>query len=66
MTGDGRNASDWEKPVLEGRAIAGLAITEPGAGSDVAGITTKAVRDGDSYVLNGTKLYVTSGVRAEA
>lgn len=53
------------RPVLAGDAIAALAITEPGTGSDVAGIRTRAVRDGDSYVLHGTKTFITSGVRAD-
>lgn len=52
-------------PVLRGEKIAALAITEPGAGSDVAGVQTRAVRDGDSYVLNGTKMFITSGIRAD-
>ena len=52
-------------PVLAGERIAALAISEPGAGSDVAGLTTRARRDGDRYLLTGTKLYVTSGVRAD-
>ncbi len=52
-------------PVLRGEWIAALAITEPGAGSDVANIQTRAVRDGDHYVLNGTKTFITSGQRAD-
>lgn len=52
-------------PILRGEQIAALAITEPGTGSDVAGVRTRAVRDGDSYVLNGTKTFITSGVRAD-
>lgn len=55
----------WIPPVLRGERIAALAITEPGAGSDVAGVRTKAVRDGDSYVISGSKTFITSGVRAE-
>jgi len=51
--------------VLTGEKIAALAITEPGAGSDVAGITTRAVRDGDHYVVNGSKTFITSGCRAD-
>ncbi len=51
--------------VLAGEKIAALAITEPGTGSDVAGIRTRAVRDGDHYVLSGSKLFITSGVRAD-
>jgi acyl-CoA dehydrogenase len=52
-------------PVLAGEKIAALGITEPGAGSDVAGIETKAVRDGDHYVVNGSKTFITSGCRAD-
>lgn len=52
-------------PVLAGEKIAALAITEPGAGSDVAGLATRAERRGDRYVLSGAKLYITSGVRAD-
>jgi acyl-CoA dehydrogenase len=52
-------------PTLAGEKIAALAISEPGAGSDVAGLTTRARREGDHYVLEGAKLYVTSGVRAD-
>lgn len=51
--------------VIAGRRIAALAVTEPGTGSDVAGIRTRAVRDGDHYVLNGAKMFITSGVRAD-
>jgi acyl-CoA dehydrogenase len=53
------------RPVLAGDAIISLAITEPGAGSDVGGLTTRAVRDGDDFVINGAKLYITSGTRAD-
>jgi alkylation response protein AidB-like acyl-CoA dehydrogenase len=42
-----------------------LSITEPDAGSDVAGIKTRAVRDGDEYVINGSKTYITNGHRAD-
>ena len=52
-------------PILAGDKIAALAITEPGAGSDVAGIRTRAERRGDDYILNGSKLFITSGVRAD-
>ncbi|MEE2788081.1 MAG: acyl-CoA dehydrogenase family protein [Myxococcota bacterium] len=50
---------------LRGETIMALAVTEPGAGSDVAGLKTTAVRDGDDYILNGSKLFITSGVRAD-
>lgn len=53
------------RPVLSGDKIACLGITEPGTGSDVAGVTTRAVRDGDHYVVSGAKMFITSGVRAD-
>ncbi|MCA9600169.1 MAG: acyl-CoA dehydrogenase family protein [Myxococcales bacterium] len=52
-------------PVLAGEQIAALAITEPGTGSDVAGIATKAVKSGSDYLLSGSKMFITSGVRAD-
>lgn len=52
-------------PVVRGEAIAALAITEPGGGSDVASLSTRAVRDGDHYVLDGAKTFITSGTRAD-
>lgn len=51
--------------VLAGEKIAALAITEPGGGSDVANLRTRAVRDGDHYVVNGSKTFITSGTRAD-
>ena len=47
--------------VISGEWIAGMGMTEPGAGTDVLGMTTTATRDGDSWVLNGTKTYITNG-----
>lgn len=64
----GQDASQVERfvrPVLAGRAIASLAITEPGGGSDVAALRTTAVREGDDYVVNGAKTFITSGTRAD-
>ena len=52
-------------PALAGEMVAAIAVTEPGAGSDVAGITTRAVRDGDEWVINGSKLYITNGTQAD-
>ncbi len=52
-------------PVLRGERIAALAITEPSGGSDVAALQTTAVRDGDHYVVNGEKTFITSGLRAD-
>jgi acyl-CoA dehydrogenase len=52
-------------PVLAGKKISALAITEPSGGSDVARITTTARRDDDRYVVNGSKIFITSGMRAD-
>jgi acyl-CoA dehydrogenase len=51
-------------PVLRGEAWISLGITEPGGGSDVANLQTTAVRDGDHFVVNGSKTYITGGMRA--
>ncbi|CCD92466.1 putative acyl-CoA dehydrogenase [Bradyrhizobium sp. ORS 375] len=51
--------------ILSGRKISALAITEPSGGSDVANLRTKAVRDGDHYVVSGEKTFITSGMRAD-
>ena len=48
-------------PLISGEVVGALALTEPEAGSDAVGIQTTAVRDGDDYVLNGTKLFITNG-----
>ncbi|MEU7529027.1 acyl-CoA dehydrogenase family protein [Saccharothrix sp. NPDC042600] len=53
------------RPTLEGELIGALAVTEPGGGSDVAALRTRAVRDGDHYVVNGSKTFITSGDRAD-
>src|SRR5213082_2805715 len=53
-------------PSIKGEKISCLGITEPDAGSDVAGIKTRAVRDGDEYVINGSKTFITNGHRAHA
>ncbi|MFN8226626.1 MAG: acyl-CoA dehydrogenase family protein [Mycobacterium sp.] len=53
------------RPTLAGEKIGALAITEPGGGSDVGHLRTRADRDGDCYVVNGAKTYITSGVRAD-
>jgi alkylation response protein AidB-like acyl-CoA dehydrogenase len=52
-------------PGIKGERIGCLGITEPGAGSDVAGIRTTAIRDGDEYVINGAKTFITNGARAD-
>jgi acyl-CoA dehydrogenase len=51
--------------VLAGKKIAALAITEPGGGTDVSALKTTAQRDGDTYVVNGEKVFITSGMRAD-
>jgi len=51
-------------PSIKGELISSLGITEPGAGSDVAGIRTTAKRDGDEWVINGSKTFITNGLRA--
>ncbi len=55
----------WLPRVLSGEWIAALAVTEPGTGSDVGAIRTRAVRDGDEFVVNGSKTFITSGARAD-
>ena len=62
------NAEQKEKylqRVISGELITAVGITEPGAGSDVAGIRTTARRHGDAWVLNGTKMFITNGVKAD-
>src|SRR2546426_6203810 len=51
--------------ICRGEALTAIAVTEPGGGSDVAAIRTRAARDGDSYVLNGSKMFITNGVMAD-
>jgi alkylation response protein AidB-like acyl-CoA dehydrogenase len=55
----------WAEPAIKGEKILCLGITEPDAGSDVSGIKTRAVRDGDEFVINGSKTYITNGHRAD-
>ena len=53
------------RPVIEGDRIAALGVTEPSGGSDVANLKTTAVRNGDHYIVNGSKTFITSGVKAD-
>ncbi len=55
----------WVTPGVRGEKMYCLGITEPDAGSDVAGIRTRAARDGDDWVINGSKTYITNGIRAD-
>lgn len=64
-SGDPRLIETFVKPTLRGELIGSLAITEPGGGSDVGHLRTTAVRDGDHYVVNGSKTYITSAVRGD-
>jgi citronellyl-CoA dehydrogenase len=52
-------------PAVAGEMVAAIAVTEPDAGSDVAGIKTRAVRDGDEWVINGSKIYITNAATAD-
>src|ERR1700739_2421851 len=63
--GDARLSDKFVRPTLAGELIGALAITEPGGGSDVGHLRTTARRDGDDYLVNGAKAYITSGVRAD-
>lgn len=64
-SGDERLIEKFVRPTLRGELIGSLAITEPGGGSDVGHLRTTATKDGDDYIVNGAKTYITSGVRAD-
>ena len=64
-SGDKRLIDKFVRPTLRGDMIGSLAITEPGGGSDVGHLRTTAVRDGDHFVVNGAKTYITSAVRGD-
>jgi long-chain-acyl-CoA dehydrogenase len=55
----------WLPPMASGEVIGAIAMTEPGAGSDLQGIRTTAVRDGDDWVLNGAKTFITNGIHSD-
>ncbi|WP_299674788.1 acyl-CoA dehydrogenase family protein [uncultured Tenacibaculum sp.] len=63
--GDHRIKTEYLTPSIEGKKIGCLCITEPFGGSDVAGMRTSAVKDGDNYVLNGSKTFITNGVYSD-
>ena len=52
-------------PAMRGAQVASIAVTEPDAGSDVSGIRTRAVKDGDEWVINGSKIYITNSLQAD-
>ncbi|HEY7175607.1 MAG TPA: acyl-CoA dehydrogenase family protein, partial [Micromonosporaceae bacterium] len=55
----------WLPGFCDGSIVTAIAMSEPGAGSDLAGVATSAVRDGDDYVLNGQKTFITNGEMAD-
>jgi citronellyl-CoA dehydrogenase len=55
----------WLAPAIRGELIGAIGVSEPGAGSDVAALTTRARRDGDEWVISGQKTYITNGTRAD-
>ena len=55
----------WMPGIASGDLITAIAMTEPGTGSDLAGIATTAVRDGDEYVVNGSKTFITNGINSD-
>jgi citronellyl-CoA dehydrogenase len=63
--GSKEQIEEFLKPALRGEKIVALGVSEPNAGSDVAGIQTVAKKDGDDYVINGSKTYITNGCRAD-
>ena len=63
--GDPAQIERWVRPTLAGELIGSLAVTEPDGGSDVANVRTTAKRDGDHYIVNGAKTFITSGARAD-
>ena len=63
--GSKRQLEKYLPGIMAGRTVTAVGVTEPGAGSDVAGIRTRAVHDGDAYVLNGAKMFITNGVHGD-
>jgi citronellyl-CoA dehydrogenase len=53
------------KPAISGEMVTSIAVTEPGAGSDVSAIATTATKDGDAYIISGSKTYITNGTQAD-
>jgi acyl-CoA dehydrogenase len=64
MFGSDAQKKEWLPKLASGETIASFALTEPGAGSDAASVRTSAIRDGDHYVVNGTKRFITNANRA--
>ena len=55
----------WLPGIISGELIVAIAMTEPGAGSDLAGIRTSGVRDGDDWIVNGSKTFISSGINCD-
>ena len=62
---DDEQKQRWLPGIASGEQVLAIAMTEPGTGSDLAGIKSTAKRDGDSYILNGTKTFITNGINAD-
>ena len=63
--GNAEQHERWLRPGIEGRLVGALGVTEPDAGSDVVSMATTAVKDGDDWVINGSKMYITNGAWAD-
>lgn len=63
--GNEQQHEQWLPKMITGEAVGAIAMTEPGAGSDLAGMRTSAVKDGDEYVINGSKVFITNGIHAD-
>jgi len=63
--GNDAQKARWLPGMASGEIVTALGMTEPGAGSDVASMRTTAIRDGDHYVLNGSKIFITNGIHAD-
>jgi alkylation response protein AidB-like acyl-CoA dehydrogenase len=65
LSASGEQRDRWLPGIVRGEFVTAIAMTEPGTGSDLSGIATKAVRDGDDYVLDGSKTFITNGINAD-
>jgi len=63
--GSKQQCDRWLPAMVSGDVVGAIAMTEPGAGSDLAALATSAIRDGDGYILNGSKVFITNGIHAD-